>query len=136
MKLQKLWYLIAMCFVLCDNLLDSATAMQPLFSLNTLQNTSGFGRFISKIKYTSFINATKGITLRISCLNVVYSSSVVLKTICIYNLLHHNTGHPAYVITYPIFNMTFYALSESDWAHPPSKLASTSHLINSSLMGL
>ena len=102
-----------MCFVLCDNLLDSATAMQPLFSLNTLQNTSGFGRFISKIKCTFFINATKGITLRIACLNAIYSDSVLLRGIYVCNLMHRNTRYPIYVMTYPVCDMKFPSLSAS-----------------------
>ena len=68
-------------FALGENLLDSATAIQIVLSLNNLQKTSGFVRFILKIKYTSFINAIKVITSRINCLNAKYSAYVVLKAI-------------------------------------------------------
>ena len=102
-----------MCFVLSENLLDSAPSMQLLLSLKTLQKTSGFGRCISKINDTSFINAIKIITLRIAWLNAIYSANVLIKDISICNLLHDNTGHPAYIITYPVRNMTFSALSAS-----------------------
>ena len=61
-------------FFLGGDLLDSTTAIQLWLSSNTLQNNSGFGSCISKIKYASFIN-----TSNIKWLNAIYSSSVVLK---------------------------------------------------------
>ena len=94
-------------FVLDENLLYSATAVQILLSSETLQNTSGFGRWIS------FINAINSITSRIACLSAIYSASVVLKAIYVCNLLYHNTGHTAYVIKYPVHDMIFSALSAS-----------------------
>ena len=94
-------------------MLDSETGRQILLSSNTLRNTYGFGRCISKIKDTSFINDIKGITSRIVCLNTVYLAYVVLKAISVCNLLHHNTGHTVYFITYNVRDMTFSSLSES-----------------------
>ena len=67
----------------------------------------------------------KSINLRIACLNVMYSASVVLKEIYICNLLHYNTVHPEYIITYLVLDMAFYALSASTWSHPPKKTACT-----------
>ena len=124
-SLWKWWYFIAICFVLGDNLLDSATEMQLWFYLNTLQNTSGFGICISQINDNDFINAIKGITFHIDWINTRYSASMILKVITFCNQLHHSTGHPAYVSTYPIRDMKFSVLSASTWSHPPSKLAST-----------
>ena len=106
-NIWKLWYLIAIRFVIGENLLDSATAIQLWFYSNTLQKTSGFVRCISKIKYTSFVNDIKGMTLRITCLNKMYYDYVLLKVIYICNLLHHNTVHTAYVITYTVRGITF-----------------------------
>ena len=100
-------------FVLGDNLLDSAITIQPLLSYNTLQNTSGFGRCILKIDDSSLINAIKGITLSIAWINAIYSDSVVLTAISVCNLLHHNTGHPACFITYPVRNIKFSTSSAS-----------------------
>ena len=116
-KRSKWWYLIAMCFSIGKKLLDSAIAIQLWFYSDNLQKTSGFGLCVSKIKDTSCINARKGITSRIAWINVIYSAPVVLKAIYIWNLLQHNTGHPAYVITYPIHDMIFSSLSASTWAH-------------------
>ena len=93
---------------------DSAIAIQLLLSLNNSQNTYGFGRYKSKIKDTSFINDLKVITLSIACLNAIYYSSIILQSIYVCNLLHDNTVHTMYVITYPVRDMTFSALSESD----------------------
>ena len=63
----------------------------------------------------------KGITSYIALLNTIYSASVVLKEIYVCNVLHHNTVNPAYVITYPVHDMTFYVLSASTWDHPMEK---------------
>ena len=54
----------------------------------------------------------KGITSCIACINATPHppASIVLKAISVYNLLHNNTGHIAYVITYPVRNMKFYSL--------------------------
>ena len=100
-------------FVLGGILLDSATAMQLWLSLNHLQNTSVFGRLILIINDTYLISSMIVIASRISWINAVYSASIVLKSISVCNLLHHNIGHIAYVITYPVRNITFYALSAS-----------------------
>ena len=61
-------------------------------------------------KDTTFINSMKVITLRIAFFNAIYSVFVVLKAISVCNLLHYNTGHSTYIITYPVCNMTFSAL--------------------------
>ena len=123
-KLWKQWYLIETCFVLGNNFLESATAIKLLFYLDTLQKTYVFGICISKIKYNSFINPVKGITLCIPWINAIYSASVVIEAIYVCNLLHHNTVHTADVTTYPIHDIEFSALSESAWSHPLEKLAS------------
>ena len=102
-----------MIFFLGDNLLDSTAAIQLCLSSNTLPKTSGLVRFISKIKCTFFINATKGITLRIACLNAIYSDSVLLRGIYVCNLMHRNTRYPIYVMTYPVCDMKFPSLSAS-----------------------
>ena len=124
-ELLKWWYLTTMCFVLGKNLLDSVTAVKFWLYLKTLLITSGFGRWISKINYTSFIRAIKGNTLRITCLNAIYSASIVLQLISVCNLLQHNTGHPAYVISYPVCVMIFSSLSASAWAHPLENSSNT-----------
>ena len=90
--------------------LDSATAMKLFLSSKTPQNTSIFGRRISKINYNYFISYIKVIISFIAWPNVIYYASVVIKVI---SVLHPNTGYPAYVITHPIRNMEFPALSES-----------------------
>ena len=64
-------------------------------------------------------------TLRITCLNKMYYDYVLLKVIYICNLLHHNTVHTAYVITYTVRGITFDVLSESAWVHPLENLEST-----------
>ena len=74
--------------------------MQLLLFLKTLQKTSGFGRWISKINYTSFIGTIKFVNLRIACLDAIYSASIVIISIYVCNLLHYNTVHPIYVIIY------------------------------------
>ena len=112
-KIWKFWYLIAICFDLKENLLDYATKMQIWLSSETLQNTSGYGIWIQKINDTSFISAMKGIACHIAWLNAIYSTSVVLKSIYVCILINHNTGHPTYVTTYTVHNMTFSALSAS-----------------------
>ena len=112
-------------FVLVENLLDSVTEIQLWLSLNTLLKNSVFGRWISKTKYTYIINSVKGVTLHIIWFNAIYSASVVLKDISVCNLLNHNTGNPAYVITYPVHGMVFYALSESAWSRPPENSTPT-----------
>ena len=121
MKLRKWWYLKEICFVIGHNLLYSATEIHILLSSDTLQKTPFFGRCILKIKYNFFINAIKFITSLNAYINVIYSASVVLKTIYVCNLLHHNNGNPEYVINYPVCDMTFYEWSESAWPHPPAK---------------
>ena len=63
--------------------------------------------------YTSFISAIKVIMLRIAWLNAIDSASVVTKIISTCILLHHNTLHTAYVITYPVRDMKFSALLAS-----------------------
>ena len=102
-----------MCFVLGENLFDSTTEMKIWLSFKTLQKTSGFVRCISKINYISFVTSIKIIMLLIACINAIYYAYVVFKVISVYKLLYHNTGHPAYVITYPVCNMKFSALSAS-----------------------
>ena len=89
--------------------------MQLWLSLKTLQKTSGLGGQISNINDIYFIRTIKGIMSRISWFNAIYSDSILLKEISIYNLLHHNTGHPVYMITYLIRDMKISALSASDW---------------------
>ena len=91
-------------------ILDPVMAMQLWLTLKTFQKTSGFGRYISKINDTSFISAIKRSMARITWLNAIHSASVLLIGISVYNLIHHNTGHPVYVIIYPVRVMTFYAL--------------------------
>ena len=49
----------------------------------------------------------KDINLCIAWINAIDYDSVVLKEISICNLLHHNTGNTAYVMKYPVYNMTF-----------------------------
>ena len=118
-NIWKWWYLIVICFVLGDIFLVSATAIKPWLPSNTLQDTSVFLRCIMKIKETSLTNSIEGITSRIAWLNKIYSASMVLKAIYICNLLQNNAGHPTYIITYPVHDMKFSALSESAWSHPP-----------------
>ena len=65
------------------------------------------------MKYSSFINFIKGNTLRVPYLNAVYYSSILLKVMYVYNLMHHNNGHHVYVITYSVRKMKFSALSAS-----------------------
>ena len=101
----------------------SAMAMKILLSYITLQKTSGFGIWMLKINDISFISSIKGITLCISWINEIYYASVVLKAIYIFNLLYHNTGHPAHMITYPVCGMIFSSLSASSWAQLPENLA-------------
>ena len=84
-----------------------ATAIQLWLSLKTLKNTSGLGRRTSKIKYISFISTINVITSCISWINTIYSDYIVLKVIYDCNLLRHNTGHPTYMITYPVHDMVF-----------------------------
>ena len=96
-----------MCFVFVENLLDSATEIQLWLSSKNLQKTSDFGRWISKVNYTTFISNIKGITSQIACINEIYSTYVVLKAISVCNLLHHNNGHLTYVITHPVRDMKF-----------------------------
>ena len=84
--------------------------MQLWLSSKTLQNISGFRRYISKMNDTSFISAINVNMPLITCLNTIYSAFVVLKAISVCNLLHPNNGYPAYVITYPVCGMTFSSL--------------------------
>ena len=86
-----------MCFFLDYNLLDYAKAVQIWLSSNTIKKTFGFGRCASKIKDNSFINTIKGITLRITWINTIYSASVVLKT----NYAHWCTDIDISGIVYP-----------------------------------
>ena len=101
-----------MCFVLGEIFLDTKTEIQLWLSSKTLQKTAGFVICIPKINNCSFTITIKGITLCITCLNAMYYDSVVIKEISVCNLLNHNTGHLAYVITYPVCNIKFSALSE------------------------
>ena len=55
----------------------------------------------------------KVIMLCIACLNVIFYAYVLLKVFSVYNLLHHNTGNPTYVITHLFCDMTISALSAS-----------------------
>ena len=57
-------------------------------------------------------------TLCTTWINAINFSSVALTAISFCNLLHHNTGNPAYVITYPVRDMEYSELSESAWYHP------------------
>ena len=66
-----------------------------------------------KDKLYIFCHIHKSIMLRIAWPNVIFYFTVVPKVISIYKLIHHNTGHPAYVITYPEIDMTFPTLSAS-----------------------
>ena len=136
MNIWKLWYLIVMCFIIGETLFCSATAMKIWSYLNTLQNTSGFGRWISEINDTYFIRTIKGITLPIAWLNKIYIASVIPKVISLCNSIHHNTGHPLCVIKYPICNMTLSASLEPAWYNPPGNSISAWHLIPFSLLGL
>ena len=56
-KPRKWWYLIVIYFPLGDNLLDSEMAIQTWLSSNTLLNTFGFGRCISKTKDDSVVDS-------------------------------------------------------------------------------
>ena len=123
----KLWYLIAICFVIGEGLFDYATEMQLWLSSNTLQKNSGFGRWISNLNDVFFIITINGITSRIDWLNVIYCTCVVLKAISVCNLLYHNTGHSTYVITYPVHDIEFSVLLASSWYQPPANSASTLH---------
>ena len=40
--------------------------------------------------------------LHIAWLNDIYPASILIKAILVCNLVHHNAGHTAYVITYPV----------------------------------
>ena len=62
-------------------MLDSDTEIKPWLSSETLQKTSVFGRWISKISDTYFTSVIKGITLRITYLNAIYSTSIAPKAI-------------------------------------------------------
>ena len=95
-------------FVRGENLLDFVTAIQILFFPDILQKTSAFWRCISHIKYIYFISTIKCINSRIYLINTMYSASVVLKVVFVCNFLHHSTGNPAYIITYPVRDMKLY----------------------------
>ena len=89
-----------------------------------------------KTKYTSLINARNIITLLIDWLNAIYYDSVVIKVITVCNLLHHNNGHPKYVITYLVCDMTYSALSKFALADPTEKSACTQHSMHFSISSL
>ena len=112
-------------FYLCESLLDSVTGIQLWSSLKTLQKTYGFVGCILKIKYTSLINAPKGIPLLITWIDSIYYTSVVPKENYVCYWMHHDTGHPENIITYPVRDIVFYALLKSAWAHSLAKPAST-----------
>ena len=70
------------------------------------------------------ISLSSGINSKTSCiawLKTMYSASVVLKEISVWSLLHKSTGQPAYIMTYTLRDITFYALSVSACAHPPER---------------
>ena len=98
--------------------LDSATAIQLGLPLYTLQNTSEFGRCISRIKETSLINAIKVLSSRIAWLNAMYFAFAVFKEISVCNLMHHNNGHPVYVIN--ITYVTWMLCIIWIWLGPPN----------------
>ena len=68
---------------------------------------------IKEINDIYFISAIKRIKFCVAWLNAINSASVVINQIYICNLLHCNTEHPTYAITYPIRKMALSALLES-----------------------
>ena len=109
-----------MCFVL-DKKKDYAMAMKLLLSLSDLKKISIFGRWIVMINNISFISVIKYIRSHITWINVIYSASIKIKAIFIYNLLHYNTSHLACVIIYPETNVENSAFLTSTWSQPREK---------------
>ena len=117
-NLRKWWYLISMSFVygtVCHNTTKNSTTV--IFEYYT----KDFWIWNMNLENKWYFLYHRGITSRIAWINLIYFASFVLKVISICNLLHHNTGNNAYIITYPVRNMRFYALSASAWSHPPAK---------------
>ena len=84
-----------------------------------------FDMLIFRTSFNSFISTIIRGTSRTACDNAIYSASVVLNAIFICNLLDHKIGHPAYMITYPVLDIRYSALSASVCIQPPAKSAST-----------
>ena len=76
-------------------------------------------------KETSFKNDMNGNTSHIDQIKSIYSASIIPREISVCILLNQNTGHPAYIIIYPVQAMPLSTFQESYWSHTPEKLAST-----------
>ena len=87
----KWWYLMAMCFVLGENLPFLANDNAPSLSSQTLQWTSGVGVWIGNMVLISLSNCINGITSLNDWLNAKYSASTVDNAISVWSLLHHCT---------------------------------------------
>ena len=95
-----------MCFVLGVNLGELATTMQLPLSSQTVHLNTGFLVSRPNMPPISSINPRKGITSLIAVDKAMYSLSVALKAISVYNLLPQVMGHPAYIITNAIHKIT------------------------------
>ena len=121
----KLWYFIAICFVLGANFELSATLMQLLLSSNTLQWNSGLGLWRGKTSPIPTIKFINGMTSLIDWDRAMYSDCVVLNAVSVCISLHYVRVHPEYIITKPILDRTHYGLVWSPDDQPTANSAST-----------
>ena len=124
---RKWWYLIEICFVLGENFWLWARDIVPLLSSHTLQCITGVGLWIGNVSLIPSNKVINGITSLSDWLKAIYSTSTVDSTITEWNLLHQVKGHPVYVITYPVLDITVSAPIASALFQSPAKSASTKH---------
>ena len=68
-----------------------------------------------------------GIAFLKACDNKIYSASAVLSDISVCNFDFHNTGHPAYFITYTLLERTLLVFSEPPEFQAPTNLANPAY---------
>ena len=111
-----------MCLVLGLCLGTLANSSEPLLSSNIVQFNFKFAQGIFRISANSKIIILIGISSLVACDKAMYSASVVLSDISVYSLLAQAIGHPEYLITYPVLDLTEIGSSESslEYAHETS----------------
>ena len=121
----KWWYLRAMCLVRGVNLVDEAIAMHDWLSSWTLQLNVVLEVSSRIVLFNSSIKVISGRTWRSAVDKTIYLASAVLKAISVWSVLFQKIGQFAYVITYPVLDITFSASDAFAFDHPPAKSALT-----------
>ena len=90
----KWWYFTAMCLVWGQYLGLLANYLAPSLSSNMVHLTVDCGVGSLRINNSSSNSSRKGIISRVDWDRAIYSASVVMRAISVYNLIFHILGQP------------------------------------------